>query len=90
MSDGSTTVHLQGCIDRLNSGDSAALDELIVHAYERLRRLAQRMLHDFPRPRDWESTGDVLHNAYPRLRSALESVPLTSGPPSAWPRCTPG
>jgi len=73
-----TTVQLQGCIDRLNTGDAAALDGLIAHAYERLERLAQRMLRDFPRLRDWESTGDVLHNAYPRLRSALQAVPLTS------------
>jgi RNA polymerase sigma-70 factor (ECF subfamily) len=73
-----STTQLQGWIDRLKTGDTSALDQLIDHAYQRLRRLTHRMLRDFPRVHDLESTGDVLHRAYPRLRTALEAVPLTT------------
>jgi len=73
-----STTQLQGWIDRLNAGDETAFDELIKHAYLRLQRLTQRMLRDFPRVHELESTGDVLHRAYPRLRKALREVPLTT------------
>src|SRR5262249_47056813 len=42
--------------------------------YERLRRLAHRMLRRFPRVRSFEDTDDVLHDSLPRLTRALEAV----------------
>jgi hypothetical protein len=47
---GDDTTCLQALLDRMNAGDGPARDELFARAYERLRRLAGRMLRqDFPR-----------------------------------------
>jgi RNA polymerase sigma-70 factor (ECF subfamily) len=73
-----STTQLQGLIDRMVAGDGSARNELIRRAYERLRRLAHKMLQGFPRVRRFEDTGDVLHDSLPRLLRALESVPPTS------------
>jgi RNA polymerase sigma-70 factor (ECF subfamily) len=77
MADDSTT-QLQGVIDRMRAGDPAARDELINRSYQRLHRLAHRMLQGFPGVRPLEDTGDVLHGALRRLIRALEAVPLAS------------
>jgi RNA polymerase sigma-70 factor (ECF subfamily) len=64
---------------RLRGGDEQARGELISHACERLRRLASRILGDYPGVRRWEQTDDVLQNALVRLCRALETAtPLTS------------
>lgn len=73
-----STTQLQSWIDRMNAGDPSARDQLIGHAYERLRRLSHKMLQDYPRLRGWEGTSDVLHEAYPRLCRALQAVPFSS------------
>src|SRR5579871_4978787 len=73
-----STTQLQGLIDRMSAGDVSARNELIGRAYERLRRLAHKMLQNFPRVRSFEDTGDVLHDSLPRLSRALESVPPAS------------
>jgi RNA polymerase sigma factor (sigma-70 family) len=65
---------IQGCIDRLRSGDTAARDELLAHASERLTRLTRKMLRDFPGVKRWEETDDVLQNAALRLCRALGEV----------------
>jgi RNA polymerase sigma-70 factor (ECF subfamily) len=74
MADDSTT-QLQRVLDRLAAGDVSARNELIGRAYDRLLRLARRMLRNFPRLRPFEDTGDVLHDSLPRLTRALEAVP---------------
>jgi RNA polymerase sigma-70 factor (ECF subfamily) len=51
---------------------------LIGRAYERLQRLAHKMLQDFPRVRAFEDSIDVLHGSLPRLLRALEGVPPAS------------
>jgi len=73
-----STTQLQGLLDRMAAGDPAAREELIGRAYERLRRLASRMLNDFPRVRAFEDSVDVLHGSLPRLMRALEGVPPAS------------
>jgi RNA polymerase sigma-70 factor (ECF subfamily) len=73
-----STTQLQGLIDRMAAGDVSARDELIGRTYERLRRLAHRLLRGFPRVRSFEDTGDVLHDSLPRLIQALASVPPAS------------
>jgi RNA polymerase sigma factor (sigma-70 family) len=70
----SSTSHLHGCLERIQSGDRAARDELLGHVYERLRRLARKMLKGFPGVGRWEQTDDVLQNALVRLLRALEDV----------------
>jgi RNA polymerase sigma-70 factor (ECF subfamily) len=67
-------AQLQGWIDRLQTGDQAARDELLGHACERLRRLTHKMLKGYPRVKRWEETDDVLQNALLRLWRALEHV----------------
>jgi RNA polymerase sigma factor (sigma-70 family) len=77
MAEASTT-QLQGWIDRMNAGDSAARDGLINHACDRLRRLTRKMLRDYSRLKRWEDTDDVLQNAVLRLLRALQAVPPAS------------
>jgi RNA polymerase sigma factor (sigma-70 family) len=74
MSDGTTTIRLQGYLDRLRAGDAAARSELLSAASERLTRLARKMLKADGRLRRWEETGDVFQNAVLRLCRALEAV----------------
>jgi RNA polymerase sigma-70 factor (ECF subfamily) len=69
---------LQGLIDRLAAGDLSARNDLISRAYDRLHRLARKMLRRFPRVGDFENSGDVLHDSLPRLIRALEAVPPAS------------
>jgi RNA polymerase sigma-70 factor (ECF subfamily) len=73
-----STTQLQGLLDRMAAGDLAARQELISRAYERLRRLARKMLKDFPRVRAFEDSVDVLHDSLPRLLRALDGVPPAS------------
>jgi RNA polymerase sigma-70 factor (ECF subfamily) len=73
-----STTQLQAILDRMAVGDVTARLELIGRAYDRLRRLAQRMLRQFPRVRSFEDTGDLLHDSLPRLTRALETVPPAS------------
>jgi RNA polymerase sigma-70 factor (ECF subfamily) len=72
MPDGSTT-QIQLWVERLNTGDAAAREQLIRHACERLRVLTRKLLRrDFPRVREFEETNDVLQNALMRLYRALQ------------------
>lgn len=74
MTQGSTTIQIQGCIDRLRDGDDKAREELIGLACNRMERLTRKMLRDYPRVHRWEQTGDVLQNASMRLYRSLEKV----------------
>jgi RNA polymerase sigma factor (sigma-70 family) len=72
---GDDTTYLQALLDRVNAGDSPARDELFARAYERLRRVAGRMLRqDFPRLGQAHGTTSVLHQAFLRLFGALEEA----------------
>ena len=74
MSQDDHSTQIQGCIDRLRSGDASARDELLAHASDRLTRLTRKMLRDFPGVHRWEQTDDVLQNAAMRLCRALGEV----------------
>jgi RNA polymerase sigma-70 factor (ECF subfamily) len=73
MADASTS-HLRPLLARANDGDLSARAQLIERTCDRLRRLARKLLHDFPRVRRWEDTDDVLQNGLLRLLRALQSV----------------
>jgi RNA polymerase sigma factor (sigma-70 family) len=73
-----STTQLQALVDRLAAGNLSAKNELISRAYERLGKLAHKMLKGFPRVRAFDETGDVLHESLQRLSRALESVPPAS------------
>jgi RNA polymerase sigma-70 factor (ECF subfamily) len=72
------TSQLQGCLDRLHTGDEGARAELLKYSYGRLQRLTRRMLKSFPRVKRWEQTDDVVQNALIRLLRALRDVRLVS------------
>ncbi len=66
-------------IRRLGAGEEQARNDLIAHAYERLLRLARKMLRtDYPRLCRWEQTDDVHHNALIRLHRALAATRVES------------
>jgi len=70
----SQTVLLQRKLDEIRAGDGAAAEALMRHAYERLRRLARKMLANYPSVRRWEQTDDVLQDAALRLHKSVGEV----------------
>ena len=78
MDDGDHRALIEGCIERVRSGDASARDQLLAHAAERLFRLTRKMLRDFPGVHRWEQTDDVYQNASLRLCRALGEVPLVT------------
>ncbi|MCE9533873.1 MAG: sigma-70 family RNA polymerase sigma factor [Planctomycetes bacterium] len=74
MSDLATTIHIQGCLDRLKAGDSKARDEILKLACDRLEDLTRRMVKGYQGVRRWEETGDVFQNAMLRLWKSLDKV----------------
>lgn len=64
-------------LERAREGDADARNELIRHACDRLRLLAQTMLRRFPGVRRWSDTDDVLQSALVRLGRALDAVAPT-------------
>lgn len=68
------TVQLESLLARIRTGDSAARDELIGAACDRLQRLTRKMLKSFPRVARWEQTEDVFQNAALRLHKALKDT----------------
>jgi len=73
-----STTQLQLWVERMKAGDAKAADALVSHVYERLRRLARKMLHDYPGVQRWEQSSDVMQNAALRLLKALRTVEITS------------
>src|SRR5262245_44093548 len=79
MSDqGSTTVRIRRCLERLNGQDASARTELLEHARRRLSLLAERMLARFPPLHAREEAEDVCQEALLRLWKSLEDVGPTS------------
>lgn len=68
------SVNLQKCLDRWQSGDRAAADELLKATGKRLERLARRMTRSFPNVRGQADTGDVLQNSLIRLLRTLQTL----------------
>jgi RNA polymerase sigma factor (sigma-70 family) len=68
------TAQLQICLDRLQTGDEAARQELLTQACERLQRLTRKMLRGDARVKRWEQTDDVFQNSALRLYRALQDV----------------
>jgi len=73
-----TDTQLQNLIDRAIQGDTAANDELLHHACDRLLRLTRKMFHGFPQLRRWEQTDDVFQNSMVKLHRALAEVRVQS------------
>ncbi len=65
---------IDDAVRRMVAGDVSARKDLIQISYERLKRLARKMLKDFPAIRRWEETDDVFQRAALRLWQLLENV----------------
>ncbi len=74
-----TSTLIQGCIDRLRTGDESARAELLSCASDRLARMARKMLKGYPGVARWEEADDIAQNALIRLDRALRAV----APPTA-------
>ena len=79
MAAGTDSVTVQVWIDRLREGDDSAREALLSRAFDRLRRLARKILKGYPVVGRWEQTDDVLQNAMIRLDRALRYL----DPPTA-------
>ncbi|MEZ6072263.1 MAG: sigma-70 family RNA polymerase sigma factor [Pirellulales bacterium] len=73
-SDISTTIVVEGLLDRVRRGDDRARDELLGIANDRLLTLARHMLQGYPTVQRFDETSDVYQNAAVRLFRALEDV----------------
>jgi RNA polymerase sigma factor (sigma-70 family) len=73
--DEDATVALQGLLDRLRAGDREARRLLLERAYERLRRLAGRILHgSFPEVARRHELDSVVDETWVRLLQAVEKT----------------
>lgn len=68
------TIRLEGLLDRWADGDESAIEDLIVHSQERLRRMASRWLANENVVGRWNQTDDLLQNTLVRLHRALKAV----------------
>ena len=73
-----SSEQFEKALARLSAGDTQARDELVQLSFQRLQRLASRMLSQFPAVRRWEETDDVLQQSAFRLWKALGEVKLES------------
>jgi RNA polymerase sigma factor (sigma-70 family) len=75
---GTTSAFLQGCLNRLHGGETAARADLLRYSQERLRTLTQRMLARFPSVKRFEETDDVLQNVLLRISHMLDQLEVGS------------
>jgi RNA polymerase sigma factor (sigma-70 family) len=74
----STSVRIQGWLDRLQAGDEAARAELLRGINHRLEAMVHKALRGFPGVARWEQTPDVVQNTLLRINQALQNqVPAT-------------
>lgn len=79
MSDqGSTTVRIRRCLERLGARDASARSELLEHARRRLSLLAARMFARFPLLHPRVQVDDLCQEAMLRLWTSLEEVGPTT------------
>jgi RNA polymerase sigma factor (sigma-70 family) len=74
----STTVQIQGLLDRFVGGDEKAKANLIKVAEGRLLVLTRQLLRGFPDGRGHDDTTGIFNEAYLRLHSSLDEVKPTT------------
>ena len=72
--DNTDFVEIESTVNRLINGDESARKDLIQISYQRLKKLARKLLKDFPTVRRWADTDDVFQRAAMRLWQSLETV----------------
>ena len=74
-----TPADYQRLLDRLRAREPGAIQELVAKAYDRLTRLAAKMMREsFPRVAEVREVDSVVNETYLRLAKALESVDLVT------------
>lgn len=68
------TLRLHEYVDRWQSGDRNAADQLLTSCQARLDRLSRNMLRSFPNVRDWTDAEDVLQGSLMRLLRSLRTI----------------
>ena len=68
---GTVTVMIEDCLERIEKGDAAAVDQLIARAYERLVLVTERIVGSMVSGRKGLRASDVFQESYFRLRNAL-------------------
>jgi RNA polymerase sigma factor (sigma-70 family) len=68
------TQQIRNCVERYQSGDAAAADELFRAAGARMELLTRQMLRGFPNVRAWTETADVLQSSVLRLLNTLRKI----------------
>ena len=74
MTDSDGSDEIDAILGRLRIGDNNAKRELVEIAFRRLRKLAARMLSEFPVAHRWEDTDDILQRAATRLWQSLDEI----------------
>ncbi len=74
MEEQGNTTRFQALLDRWNQGDESAIDEIIMHSQDRLKRFAHGLLDSETRVRRYQETDDLLQNTLIRLHRALHEV----------------
>lgn len=74
--DGTTTVVLLRCLDRLKAGDPSARRELLAHSWGRILLLAGKMFRQYRGLPRWIDAEGVAADVYLRLERALRDVTL--------------
>lgn len=74
----STTIQIQGWLDRFIAGDEKAKAELIRVAKSRLIVLTRQLLRGFPDVRDHDDTTGIFNEAYLRLHTSIDEVKPTT------------
>jgi RNA polymerase sigma factor (sigma-70 family) len=77
---GTTTLLLDGWLDRLRAGDADAMNGLLQHFQARLAVRAAQMLKTYPDVREMVEVDDVLQGANLRLVEALKAVASAAQP----------
>jgi DNA-directed RNA polymerase specialized sigma24 family protein len=75
---GTTSLLLEGWMDRLRAGDTEALNSLLQHFEARLAVRAAQMLRTYPDVRRIVEVDDVLQGAKLRLIEALKAIATTT------------
>jgi RNA polymerase sigma factor (sigma-70 family) len=79
MGESSTTIELQGLLDRLGAGDASAKNLLVEKALDRLGMISRKLLRGFGGERRLEMwTAELIAEAYPRLSKAIDDVKPTA------------
>lgn len=72
------TTAIHRCVERLNTNDPGAREELLQVAYDRLLAMIRGLMTRYPGLRRWEQSDDILQNVQIRLLRCFDQVSIGS------------